>query len=76
MHRQGAHGAFAIDAVSDSQPGVPAVAAPPDALSKGSYTDRGLFRHDLSPYRIWINDAYASPSRRRGSPHTPAWPAP
>src|SRR5262250_3882900 len=31
MHRQGAHGAFAIDAMADAQPGVAAIAAAPDA---------------------------------------------
>src|SRR5262245_36484815 len=45
MHRQGAHGAFTIQAVSDPQPGVSTIAAPPDALSKGSHTDSRLFRH-------------------------------
>src|SRR5205823_2186309 len=33
MHRQSAHGAFAIEAVAGSQPGLSAVATPPDALS-------------------------------------------
>src|SRR2546425_12922365 len=49
MHRQSAHGAFTIEAVSGPQPGVSAIAAPPDALSKSAYTDRGMFRHCLSP---------------------------
>src|SRR5215469_6793915 len=49
MHRQGAHGAFAIKAVADPQPGVSTIAAAPDALSKGAYTDRGILRHGLSP---------------------------
>src|SRR6516162_1853908 len=42
MHRQGAHGAFAMKAVADPQPGVSTIAAAPDALSKGAYTDRGI----------------------------------
>src|SRR5262249_20828590 len=49
MHRQGAHGAFAIEAVADPQPGGSTIAAAPDALSKGAYTDRGILRHGLSP---------------------------
>src|SRR5262245_59783749 len=49
MHRQGAHRAFAIDAVADPQPGVAAIAAAPDALSKSAYTDGGLLRHCLPP---------------------------
>src|SRR5262249_39728417 len=49
MHRQGAHGAFAIEAVADPQPGVSTIAAPPDALSKGPYTDSSIFCHGLSP---------------------------
>jgi hypothetical protein len=59
MHGQGAHGAFTIETVSDPQPGIPAVTTPPDALSKRSYTDGGLFRHGFSPYSIRINDPYA-----------------
>src|SRR5260370_12994421 len=49
MHCQGAHGAFAIKAVADPEPGVSTIAAAPDALSKGAYTDRGILRHGLSP---------------------------
>src|SRR5260370_20098377 len=45
MHCQGAHGAFAIKAVADPEPGVSTIAAAPDALSKGAYTDRGILRH-------------------------------
>ena len=46
---KGAHGTFAIEAVAAPQPGVSAIAAAPDALAKGAYTDSGLFRHCLSP---------------------------
>jgi hypothetical protein len=42
--------------VSDPQPGVSTIAAAPDALSKGSHTDGGLFRHCLSPYSFRVND--------------------
>src|SRR6516162_6726429 len=49
MHCQGAHGAFAINAFADPQPGVSTIAAAPDALSKGAYTDRGILRHGPSP---------------------------
>src|SRR5215468_9170492 len=49
MHRQGAHGAFAIEAVADPQPCVSTIAAAPDALSKGAYTDRGILPHGLTP---------------------------
>src|SRR5262249_38608334 len=45
MHRQGAHRAFAVDAVPDAQPGVAAIAAAPDALSQGTYTYSGILRH-------------------------------
>src|SRR2546423_10969939 len=48
MHSQSAHCAFTIEAVSDPQPGVSTIAAPPDALSKGSYTYGGILRHCLS----------------------------
>src|SRR5262249_33652706 len=77
MHRQSAHGAFAIEAVADPQPGVSAIAAAPDALSKGAYTDSGLFRHCFSPSATTFTRKLPGPfspphqSAQRGSPQ--AW---
>src|SRR5262244_4354560 len=77
MHRQSAHGAFAIEAVADPQPGVSAIAAAPDALSKGTYTDSGMFRHCLSPSATTLTLRLPGPfspprqSAQRGSPQ--AW---
>src|SRR5215468_9385551 len=74
MHRQGAHGAFAIKAVADPQPGVSTIAAAPDALSKGAYTDRGILRHGLSPSVTTLTQKPPGPfapprqSAQRGSP--------
>src|SRR5262249_33660882 len=64
MHRQGAHGAFAIEAVSHPQPGVSAIAAAPDALSKGAYTDGGMFRHCLAPSVMMMGLCCLGPSIR------------
>src|SRR5262245_60343749 len=61
MHRQRAHGAFAIEAVADPQPGVPTIAAVPDALSKGAYTDSSLFRHCLSPSATTLTLRFPGP---------------
>src|SRR4029434_4444273 len=77
MHRQSAHRTFAIEAVADPQPGVSAIAAPPDALSKSAYTDGGLLRHGLSPSAITLTLRFPGPfslprqSAPRGSPQ--AW---
>src|SRR5712671_230585 len=61
MHRQGAHGAFAIKAVADPQPGGSTIAAAPDALSKGAYTDRGILRHGDRQPGIGIRPPDRSP---------------
>src|SRR5262245_61364282 len=77
MHRQGTHGALAIDAVAHPQPSVSAITAAPDALSKGAYTDSGLFRHCLSPSTTTLTLRLPGPfsplrqSAQRGSPQ--AW---
>src|ERR1700720_2892925 len=74
MSSQGAHGAFAIKAVADPQPGVSTIAAAPDALSKGAYTDRGILRHGLSPSVTTLTEKPPGPfapprqSAQRGSP--------
>src|SRR5260370_20739872 len=74
MHCQGAHGAFAIKAVADPQPGGSTIAAAPDALSKGAYTDRGILRHGLSPCVTTLTQKPLGPfapprqSAQRGSP--------
>jgi hypothetical protein len=50
MHRQGAHGTFAIEARAHPHPGGATIAAAPDALSKRAYTDRSMLCHCLSPF--------------------------
>src|SRR5262245_42350192 len=64
MYRQGAHRAFTIDAVADPQPGLSAIAAPPDTLSKSPYTDGGMFRHCLSPSVAYAVSGVALTTRR------------
>src|SRR5215813_10139164 len=77
MHCQSAHRTFAIEAMADPQPGVAAITAPPYALSKGAYTDSGIFCHCLSPSAMTLTLRFPGPfspprqSAQRGSPQ--AW---
>src|SRR5262249_27517407 len=74
MHRQGAHGAFAIKAVADPQPGGSTIPAAPDGWSQGSYAYRGILAHRPSPRVTTLTqkppEPFAPPrqSAQRGSP--------